>query len=325
MDGNPIIQSAGLIIEDSCVKVHHIDVKQYGMKKICSVFLFETPDAVAIVDTGTSDDFAAIRGYMKKHGIDAAKVVYVVPSHFHFDHFGGGWVAWQSLVDSNPEVKVLTTRATKDRLQDASLHLQRAARTFGTGFVGKMQPLPEEAYHLVEPGAHIPLPGADPGIGITLVPTPGHTADHVSPTLASNGRTIFTFLGEAGGTLFHSSKLVTFGTSMPPEYDSNAYIDSLERLIALQPRAVGFCHFGAVAGKEAVSTVLRENMAFTKFFKDFVKNQYERSGSVREVVERFIAEEAPKRTDWPHNDLLVKIVVALVYGQLVDLGLKDPK
>lgn len=325
---NPIIHAPGVVTvagEAGEVKVHHVDVLQYGMAKVCSVVLFETPEAIAIVDTGTSEDVRKIVRYMKKHGLALDKVRYLVPSHFHFDHFGGGWQAWERIVPSNPDVKVLTTAATRDQLQDAAAHLTRAARTFGADFVGEMRPLPDHAYEIVAPGTRVPLPGAQDGDAIMLVPSPGHCADHVCPTLVHGDEVPFTFLGEAGGTLFHSSKLVTFGTSMPPEYNFDAYVRSLERLVALDPAAVGYCHFGIVRGRDHVREVMRENLAFTRFFKEYVEEGFKRTGSVRAVVEAFVRDEAPARTDWPAQELLVKILVALVYGQLVDLGLKPPK
>ena len=317
---SPIITASGKITKE----IYHIDIQAYAVKKLISTFVLETPEAVAVIDTGTSDDVYKLLRFMKKLGISKEKIKYLVPSHFHFDHFGGGWKLWEMLKAENPAVKIFTTQKTHDRLQDPALHVQQAQRTFGE-FVGEMHPLPEEAYEIVDPDTPLPIPGLARGQTFQLVSTPGHTADHCSPTLLENGHATFMFCGEAAGTLFNSTKLVTFGTSMPAEYDTNSYLKSLQKIIDLKPEALGYCHFGAVKGKEAAMQVLKENLEFTTFFKDYVKRKFEEGGGVRHVVDEFLKEVAPSRTDKLPTEMLVKIIVALVYGQLIDLGLKEPK
>jgi glyoxylase-like metal-dependent hydrolase (beta-lactamase superfamily II) len=320
LEASPIITKSEKITEE----IYHVDVMAYAVKRLTSTFVLETPEAVAIIDTGTSDDVHKILRFLKKQSISLQKVKYLVPSHFHFDHFGGGWKLWEMLKEENPAVKVMTTQKTHDQLQDPALHMTRAERTFGE-FVGEMRPLPENAYEIVEPDTPLPIPGLGIGKTFQLVSTPGHTADHCSPALLENGHASFIFGAEATGTLFHSSKLVTFGTSMPPEYDATAYSKSLQKIMALKPQAVGYCHFGVVKGEEAVMQVLKENLEFTTFFKDYVKRKFEEGGGVRHVVDEFIKEVAPARSDRLASGMLVKIIVALVYGQLIDLGLKEPK
>jgi glyoxylase-like metal-dependent hydrolase (beta-lactamase superfamily II) len=320
MESSPIITTSGKVTKD----ITHIDIRAYAVPKLISTFALETPEAVVVIDTSTSDDVYKLLRFLRKQGISQQKIKYLVPSHFHFDHFGGGWKLWEMLRKENPGVKVLTTQKTHDQLQDPALHMTRARRTFGD-FVGEMQPLPEEAYEIVDPDTPLRIPGLDAGKTFQLVSTPGHTADHCSPALLENGHASFVFGAEAAGTLFNSTKLLTFGTSMPPEYDTNTYLKSLQKVVDLKPEVVGYCHFGVVKGREAVVEVLEENREFTTFFKDYVKRKFEEGGGVRHVVDEFVREVAPSRTDKLASEMLIKIIVALVYGQLIDLGLKEPK
>jgi len=317
---NPIITASGKIADG----IYHVDVQAHAVKKIVSTFILETPDAVVILDTGTSDDIHHILRFMRKQCIPLQKVTCLVASHFHFDHFGGAWKLWAMLKEYNPDIKVVTTQKTRDQLQDPALHMERAARTFGE-MIGEMHPLPDEAYEIIDPDARIPVPGLPEGQELVLVSSPGHTEDHCSPAVLEDGHARFIYAAEAAGTLFNSSKLVTFGTSMPPEYNTEAYIQSLRKIIDLKPELIGYCHFGVVKGRQATKEVLDENLEYTYFFREFVKMHFEESGSVRHVVEVYLQEEAPKRSDIVANDFLAKILVALVYGQLIDLGLKDPK
>lgn len=307
--------------------VYHIDLFQYNQPHVCSAFLIRTPKSVSILDCGTSNDVSTILNYLKSVlRIPLAQVQYLIPTHYHFDHFGGGWKLWNEVVKYNPEVKILTTKITRDFLKNPKLHMQRAIRTFGD-FIGEMKPPSDNAFEIVSPDTEIQLEGLPEEMDFTLQSTPGHTPDHVSPVLSKNDRAFFVFVGESGGTLMHTNKLMTLGTSMPPDFMYSTYIESLEKTISLNPSNIGFGHFGAVLGKEKTDFILKENLSFTSFFRDFVKEKFLERNETKFVVNEFVRLELSNRVDPGQVDdpFLRKIIVALVYGQLVDLGLREPK
>lgn len=320
MDPNPIISTSGKITQE----IYHLDIKQYNLPRSCSVFLLITPTSIVIMDTGTSDDIHSILEFIENQ-FSLRRVKYLIPSHHHFDHAGGMWKLWQIIKDYNPEVKILTIGRTMRLLQDPTTHLERAKRTFGD-FIGKMKPLVDvDAYEIVDPDEPIRIPGLNQSQHFQLVSTPGHTLDHVCPTLFEDGKAKFTYLGEAAGGLLHSQKLLTLPSSMPPEFDFKTYIQSLERLIELKPQNSGYSHAGAVIGHEGVLRALIENKEYSFFFRNFVKDRFLKQGETRFIVEQFIEQELKERSDVPMNELYTNYVVAVVYGQLIDLGLKAPK
>jgi len=81
-------------------------------------------------------------------------------------------------------------------------------------------------------------------IGLVIFNTPGHTPDHQSPALIEDDAMKFIFWGEAVGTIYHSSKLLTMPTSMPIYYDHDKYMKTLKNLKKLRPVKAGFSHFG---------------------------------------------------------------------------------
>ena len=319
---NPIMRSSGPINED----ILHVDLMQYKAPHVCSGFILRTKKTSVILDCGTSDDVFALLTYLDSHNISLKQISYLVPSHYHFDHFGGGWKLWESIYGANPEVKILTTELTKNYLKNPEPHMKRAVRTFGKS-IGVMKSIPEKAFEIIDPNQDLIIPGLEEDRSFRLESTPGHTPDHVTATLSRNGETTFMFVGEAAGTLMHDSKLVTLGTSMPPEFDFDQYISSLEKIIAKKPANIGLAHFGAVLGETAASTLLKENLKFTYFFRDFVNEKYYEKGETKYIVEEFLKKELPNRVDLAHlkSGIMTNIIVALVYGQLVDLGLRDPK
>lgn len=321
MDPNPIITTTGKITSE----IIHLDIEQYSRPRSCSIFLLVTPESIVVMDIGTSNNVHSFLDFMKNNNLALKKVKYIVPSHHHFDHLGGGWKLWKTIRKINHEVKILTIERTKKLLGDPASHLNRARRTFGD-LVGKMEPLTDDdAYEIVEPDEPIKIPGLNRSKHLQLVSSSGHTADHVSPTLFEDNKVKFMYLGEAAGGLLHSQRLVTLPSSMPPEFDFKTYIQSLEKLIELKPQNSGYSHAGAVIGHEGVKKALKENKEYSYYFRDFVKNKFSEKGETRYVVEQFIEQEMKDRSDAPISDLYTAYVVAVVYGQLVDLGLKKPK
>jgi len=276
------------------------------------------------MDTGTSFDISSILEFMKSNGISLRSVKYLVPTHHHFDHFGGGWKLWETIKRINSEVKVLTTEKTKKQLQSPKNHIKNAKRTFGE-FVGTINPLPDDAFEIVDPDESIKIQGLDRTNQFQLISTPGHSPDHVCPTLFKNNKVSFMYIGEAAGSLLHSTKLVTLSTSMPPDYKYKDYMTSLEKIIELKPSIVGYCHFGGVKGEKKVLLALEDNIEYSDFFRNYVQRKYEERGETRYIVEQYMTEELRKRTDFPHLELINNVIVGVVYGQLIDLGLRNMK
>ncbi|MFX1249655.1 MAG: MBL fold metallo-hydrolase [Promethearchaeota archaeon] len=316
---NPIITKTSKISDE----IYHLDINQYNLIRSCSIYLLKTPESIVILDTGTSNDVNSIINFMKNNNFPLKKIKYLVPSHHHFDHFGGGWKIWKAIKKFNSDIKVLTTKETQKMLQDPENHMNRAKHTFGS-FIGTMKPLPDDAYELVCPGKPIPIPGLKKRF--ELIATPGHTSDHVCPSVSIDNQTEFIYLSESAGGLLHSQKLLTVPSSMPPDFNFKTYLQSIEKIITLKSFIVGFAHAGVVRGHREVLEVLNEHKEFSFFFRDFVKSNFTKKGETRYVVDQFIEKILKSRNDLPHlSTLYTKYVIAVVYGQLIDLGLKSPK
>ena len=322
MSSNYIMRSSGKVVEN----IFHIDLMQYNIPYICSSFILKTNDSVVVFDCGTSKDVSTLIEYFEGHRIPLSKIDYLIPSHYHFDHFGGGWKLWEIISEKNPNVKILTTEKTKEYLQSPETHMMRAKRTYGSS-IGEMKSIQDNAYEIIVPDQEIEIQGLPENQKLKLEGTSGHTPDHITPTLYNDETVSFMHLGEAAGTLMHATNLVTLGTSMPPEFHFSKYISSLKKIISKEPANIGLGHFGVVLGKEFTTRLLKENLEFTYFFRKFVKEKYGEKGETRYIVEQFLETELPKRVDaeYVQSGFLTNVIVALVYGQLIDLGLRKPK
>ncbi len=314
--------------------LHHIDVKAYGSTRILSVFLGEFDNGSVLLDCGSSLNVKNLLRYIKKNNISLSSFKYLIPSHHHFDHNGGMWKVYEELKKHNPNIKILTNTLTKSLLNDYKNHLNRGKSTYGN-FVGEMKPIEESAFEIIEPSVNF---NPDPNkldvidkfsvngteIKLGILRTPGHTPDHQSPLFINQNSIDFIFLGEAAGTLYHDTKLLTMPTSMPIYYKHEDYMKSIKNLMQLEPLMVGYGHFGIVNGKNNVQIILSEHEAFIEKFKSLIIKYYSENPKTKYVLDRVLPELVP-RTDFfiDDNPIFSKIVLAIVYGMMVSLGYRS--
>ena len=311
--------------------IHHIDLKEFGASRILSSFIGEFDDCSIILDSGSSLEVNRLIRYAKKNQIPLSSFKYLVTTHHHFDHNGGMWKLYDILKKHNPSVKIITNQKTKELLNDYEYHLNRAKSTFGN-FIGEMKPIEENAFKIIEPAIDF---GVNPNsfeildtfkmngkeIKFSIVKTPGHTPDHQCPLFIKDGEIDFIFLGEAIGTLYHSSKLLTMPTSMPVYFKYKEYMETLEKLKSLSPLKAGFGHFGVVNGKDNVREIILEHESFMKEYRAKIIKFYEEKPETRYVVNKILPFLVP-RTDLMggNHPVLKNIILAIVYGMMIDLG-----
>ncbi|MHA1731094.1 MAG: MBL fold metallo-hydrolase [Promethearchaeota archaeon] len=311
--------------------LHLVDLHMFGAPQFGTAFVFVTDAATVIVDTGTSNEVFTMLKYLREHRVPVGgdREVLLVPSHHHFDHAGGMWRLYSKIRKKTSRVRVVTIEETMGLLQEPGEHLARARSTFGQ-FVGRMEPLPGEAYDLVAPGERVEIPGGS-GYALELVPAPGHTPDHVCPTIygpGGMGTPVFSFFGEACGTLYNTREVLTLATSMPPLFEWEPYMETLGRLKQLHAPTVGFCHFGGISGASAVADLIREHEGFMLEFRRRVEEAYGEKPETRHVVGK-IHPWFGSRTSFDASSvdnsflkLFENMSLALVYGMLKSLGLR---
>ncbi|MFX1274990.1 MAG: MBL fold metallo-hydrolase [Promethearchaeota archaeon] len=311
--------------------LHHVDLKEFGAKRILSSFIGEFDDFTIFLDCGSSLDIKHLLRYVKKNNIDLSKVKYLIPTHHHFDHAGGMWLLYEKVKTFNPEVKILTNRMTMDLLNDFEQHLNRAKRTFGSA-IGEMSSIEEDAFKVISPIADFSndlesfkiidtfkKEGSE--IKLSIIKTPGHTPDHVCPIFIIDNKIDFIFFGEAAGTLFNATRLLSIPTSMPIYFNFREYMESLKKLQLLNPTSAGFCHFGVVNGEENIHEFLVDNETLMKEFRKLIIEAYDENPRTKHVVNKVLP-MLSKRTDLIGNEhpVLLNIVLAITYGMMMDLG-----
>jgi len=312
--------------------LHHVDLRQFGAKRILSSFICEFDDNILFLDCGTSLTTKNLLRYTKKKDIiDLSKVKYLIPSHHHFDHAGGMWLLYEKVKEFNPDVKILTNDTTKELLNNYSDHLARAKRTFGNA-IGEMKKIEESAFEIISPIEDFSsdlnsyeildkFQSNGSEIKMAIIKTPGHTPDHQCPLFIKDNKIDFIFLGEAAGTLFHSTQFRSTPTSMPVFFNYNDYMKTLKTLQQLNPLRAGFCHFGVINKEENILEFMLDNEKLMIEFRSNIIKYYQENPTTKYVVEKILP-MFMNRTDFIGNEhpVLRNIVLAVTYGMMMDLG-----
>jgi glyoxylase-like metal-dependent hydrolase (beta-lactamase superfamily II) len=324
----PIFINTGKIQDN----IYLIDTLQFGVHRITSTFCYWDGTSCVLMDVGTSDDVRNLLSVVKKWGITPKQIKCVILSHYHFDHGGGASQLYSKLIKQNPDFKIMVPPDTHDKLQNATKHLEGAFTTFGD-YIGTMNPVEESAFQIVEKNEDLPI-DLQSGYRIKLISTPGHTFDHVSPTIFHNGKATFMFTGETVGTLFNATKLVSLPTCMPPNFRFKIYMESLDKiinLVKLGAEGIGFCHFGAITGQSDILTFLTEHRQYMIDFRAAIKELYAKDPSTRYVIQNLKPELWQDRLDQhygmtPLSERFFRnLQLALTYGMMIDLGYREPK
>lgn len=314
--------------------LHHLDAKAYGTARMLSIFIGDFDDGTVIIDCGSSLDIKNVLKYLKKSSIPLYTIKYLITTHHHFDHNGGLWKLYEEVKKHNPQVKIVTNQITKTLLNDFEHHLARGARTYGN-LVGEMKPIEDYAFQIIEPSnifdsnpesfesfASFYSDGSE--IKLTIFKSPGHTPDHQCPAFIKDGEIDFIHFGEAVGTIYHSSELVTMPTSMPIYYNHDKYMETLENIKKLSPQKAGFGHFGLINGKQNVKNIVLEHHSYMKIFRENIIKYYKEKPETEYVLKKMMPLLTP-RTDMPFEDNPVfgGIALAIVYGEMISLGYRD--
>jgi len=311
--------------------IHHIDLKEFGKERILSCYVAEFDECSLILDCGSSLEVNKLIKYLKNHHIGLDSIKYLITTHHHFDHNGGAWKLYDKIKKDNPEFKIIANEHTKYLLNNFETHLNRAKRTFGD-FIGEMKEIEEDAFIIVNPKANFKKSELNryiidsfslnrKKVDLALLKTPGHTPDHQCPFFIIDDEIDFVFLGEAAGTIYHSTELMTMPTSMPVYFEYEPYKKSIENLKKLNAKIAGFCHFGIVRGHNNVEYILNENEKLTEEFRSKIIQFYEEKPETKYIVQKIMPYLTP-RADLIGNDhpIMKNIVLGVVYGMMMDLG-----
>jgi glyoxylase-like metal-dependent hydrolase (beta-lactamase superfamily II) len=201
-----------------------IDVVHAGHERVICSFAGEG----VVVDPGPERSLETL---LERLGGEAPRALLL--THVHLDHAG----ATGALVERFPGLDVYVHERGAPHLVDPARLLASAGRLYGDDMDrlwGRVLPVPAANLHV--------LTGGEQVLGFDVAATPGHASHHVAYRERTTG---VVYTGDVAGVRIPPTSLAVAPTP-PPDIDLPAWLESLARIGAWQPAALGLTHFGLV-------------------------------------------------------------------------------
>lgn len=249
---------------------------EYGSSGVAALYLMQEGDQVAIIETGTNHSVPLIKEVLESKGLNFANVRYVIPTHVHLDHAGGaGELMFQC---ENAELVIHPFGAS--HMIDPSRLEAGTIAVYGVEnfrkLYGNIRPIDAKRVIEAPDGFKLELNGRE----LEFLDTPGHARHHFCVfDKANNGFFTGDTFGVSYPQLTTAEGRFLIATTTPVQFDPDALIASIDRLMSYQPDTMYLTHFGAIEPTtkmaERLTTSVKEIKAIALKAKDITENRIE--------------------------------------------------
>lgn len=220
-----------------------IDTLTAGLTDVTAGYLLDAPRPT-LIECGPALTIRAVLAALRRLGLDATDLAYLVLTHIHLDHAGGAG----DVAAAFPNATVVVSEHGARHLVEPERLNASSARVYGPLFdrvYGACTPVPADRVRSIAERDELDLGG---GRVLELLHTPGHAKHHLGvfdPDLGA------VFAGDSVGVQLPGMTELRPATP-PPEFHLDAALDSLERYRARRPERIYLAHYGPVEPADAV-------------------------------------------------------------------------
>lgn len=220
-------------LESLFMRIHTLDLEFRQAPGIIATYLLECGGELALVETGPGSTLPVLLAGIRRLGFEPEQVRHVLVTHIHLDHAGAaGWWAQQG-------AQIYCHPNAAKHLIDPSRLMESARMVYGDlmdSLWGEMLPAPPERVTVLKDGECAV-------VGDTRIEawdTPGHARHHHA--FVADG---VCFTGDVAGLRLGQDPYISV-TAAPPQFEPAPYVQSIDRLLAGDFRALFLTHFGEV-------------------------------------------------------------------------------
>jgi len=214
----------------------------YIQKQYAAIYLIQQDDEVAIIETGTFHSMPNVLATLSELGIAPEQVKYVIPTHIHLDHAGGV----SAMMECFTQARLIIHPRGARHMIDPTRLVEGSIAVYGEEafhrLYGEIKPVDEDRVDIASDLDVFSLAGRK----LLFIDTPGHAKHHFCIyDEMSNGF----FTGDTFGLSYPMLKNLRHGlipTSSPVDFDPEALLNSVDRMLEYQPERIYLTHFGEV-------------------------------------------------------------------------------
>jgi len=230
---------------------------EYVRPRMDASHLIVDSGRAAFVDTGTTLSVPRLLAALESRGIARDAVDYIILTHIHLDHAGGAG----RLAECLPAARVLVHPRGAAHLHEPARLVAATKAVYGerafAAHYGEIAPIPAERITAVADGDHCKLGARD----LTFIHTPGHALHHLC--VVDRGANCV-FAGDSFGVSYRELDTdrgeFIFATTSPTQFDPAQMHASIDRILALRPRAIYLTHYSRVADVDRLGADLHADI-----------------------------------------------------------------
>lgn len=230
---------------------------EYFRPGFAAVHLLERGGRVAVIDSGANSSVPLVERALAELGLERDAVDWLFLTHVHLDHAGGAG----ALLERLPRARVLVHPRGAAHLLDPTRLEAATIAVYGMQaferLYGKLVPIPAERLQQTADGEHVLLGSTQ----LLILHTPGHALHH-QVLFDAEARAVFTgdTFGVSYRELDREGAAFIVPTTTPTQFDPDQLLDSVRRIVELEPESIYLTHYGRVTDVRRLAAALREQI-----------------------------------------------------------------
>ena len=232
---------------------------EYYSKDFAAIYLLKQKNKVIIIETGTNYSVPHVKEALSQVGLSFFDVSYVIPTHVHLDHAGGAGLL---MMQCQNAALVVHPRGAR-HLIDPSKLVAGAKAVYGENkfkeYYGEIFPIDANRVIQADDNFILDFDGRE----LRFIDTPGHARHHFC---IWDKATKSMFTGDTFGISYrdldHQDELYILPSTSPVQFDPEALIQSINRIMEFKPERVCLTHFSAIKPTKKATNKLIESIHF---------------------------------------------------------------
>ena len=232
---------------------------EYYSKDFAAIYLLKQKNKVIIIETGTNYSVPLVKEALSQIGLSFSDVSYVIPTHVHLDHAGGAGLL---MMQCQNAALVVHPRGAR-HLIDPSKLVAGAKAVYGENkfkeYYGEIFPIDANRVIQADDNFILDFDGRE----LRFIDTPGHARHHFC---IWDKATKSMFTGDTFGISYrdldHQDELYILPSTSPVQFDPEALIQSINRIMEFKPERVCLTHFSAIKPTKKATNKLIESIHF---------------------------------------------------------------
>jgi glyoxylase-like metal-dependent hydrolase (beta-lactamase superfamily II) len=232
---------------------------EYYSKDFAAIYLLKQKNKVIIIETGTNYSVPFVKEALSQIGLSFSDVSYVIPTHVHLDHAGGAGLL---MMQCQNAALVVHPRGAR-HLIDPSKLVAGAKAVYGENkfkeYYGEIFPIDANRVIQADDNFILDFDGRE----LRFIDTPGHARHHFC---IWDKATKSMFTGDTFGISYrdldHQDELYILPSTSPVQFDPEALIQSINRIMEFKPERVCLTHFSAIKPTKKATNKLIESIHF---------------------------------------------------------------